>query len=181
MLVNLGCGSEDIGEIRIDIYRTKTVNVIADCNFSLPLRGGCCDIVYSKNLLEHLKNPFNFVKEVFRILRVGGVVVLVTDNAGYWRFHLSNYRFVKSGVHVGGYESKLLDKHYALFTFEHLRNLLEGAGFEIVDTRFCEAPAFSRFSFLRIFIDKVLSGFPLFYNLAFSRIFVKARKINVRI
>ncbi len=177
MLVNLGCGNEVLGDVKIDIYRSPSVDVVADLDFSIPIRDGCCDVIYSKNLLEHLKNPFNFIREMFRVLKMDGVIVLITDNAGYWRFHLSNYMFVKSGVHVGGYEGKLLDKHYALFTSEHLRNLFEDAGFRIIDIRFCEAPVFGRFSLLRIIIDKVLSVFPFFYNLAFPRIFVKAKKI----
>jgi len=43
---------------------------------------------------------------------------------------------VRAGVHSGGYESKTLDKHYALFTFEHLINLFAGAGFQVVDISF---------------------------------------------
>jgi predicted SAM-dependent methyltransferase len=177
MLANLGCGDEWFGDVRVDIYRTGSVNVVADCDFSVPFRDRCCDMVYCKNLLEHLKNPFNFLREVYRVLKVGGCVVLVTDNAGYWRFHLSNSRFVRAGVHSGGYESRMLDKHYALFTFEHSMNLFADSGFQIVDIGFCEAPAFGRFSFLRIVIDRILSVFPLFYNLAFPRIFVKAKRI----
>jgi len=52
---------------------------------------------------------------------------LITDNAGYWCFHLANSNFVKSGDHVGGHKGKKLDKHYALFTIEHLKNLFTDA------------------------------------------------------
>ncbi len=130
MLANLGCGNQVMGDLRIDIYRSDTTNLISDLNTYVPLRDSSVDIVYSRNVLEHLRNPFSFIGEIHRILKSGGKVQLITDNAGYWRFHLNKSSFLKSGVHVGGYLGRELDKHYALFTIEHLRNLFADAGLD---------------------------------------------------
>ncbi len=50
----------------------------ADLNTSIPLDDGSIDVVTSLAVLEHLRDPALFVKEVFRILKPDGMCILTT-------------------------------------------------------------------------------------------------------
>ena len=98
------------------------------------------DEVLCLNVLEHVGNPLSLLLEIARVLKPGGLLRLRTDNASYWRFHLSpqmgrRLGLAMVGIHTGRYEEEEArgpaDRHYAVFTLHHLRNLLEGASFGI--------------------------------------------------
>ena len=127
--LNLGCGNQLFGDVRVDKYRGAT-NFIADVEAPLPFKDASFEIVYSRFLFEHLKNPGFVLKEMVRVLKPGGKIILITDNAAYPPFHLpSSYG---SGFHVGGYKgSGVEDKHYGLYTLEHLAYHFQYAGLEI--------------------------------------------------
>ncbi|MCD6402747.1 MAG: methyltransferase domain-containing protein [Candidatus Aenigmarchaeota archaeon] len=99
-----------------------------------PFPSNSFDEVYSRFLFEHLTNPLHFLKECYRVLKKGGRIVIITDNAGFFGWLTS--------VHQGGYEdvSKKKgadeDKHYALFTPSHLKNWLEKVGFKNVKVEY---------------------------------------------
>ena len=51
----------------------KGINVVpADANRPFPFKDGTFDIVVANQLIEHLPDTDNFVKEAYRILRGGG-------------------------------------------------------------------------------------------------------------
>ena len=54
--------------------------VLADLDKGIPLRDGCGDVVVSIETIEHLENPRAFVRELARIVRPGGTVVVTTPN-----------------------------------------------------------------------------------------------------
>jgi ubiquinone/menaquinone biosynthesis C-methylase UbiE len=54
---------------------------------NLPFTDNYFDEIYSRNLLEHLKNVGFAVKEMVRVLKPGGKLILITDNASYYLFH----------------------------------------------------------------------------------------------
>jgi len=139
MILNLGCGSEWYGDVRADIHRTEATNLICDADSTLPFKDEVFDEIYSRCLFEHLKNPNFFLQEVKRVLKKGGRVTIITDNASYLRFHISrNLSFpLKMGWRHGGeYPStNPLDKHYALYQPEHIRNHFEACGLKIVELK----------------------------------------------
>lgn len=51
----------------------------------LPFKNNSFDAVTSFNLIEHIKNVQNFLKEVNRILKDDGIFILVTPNYELWR------------------------------------------------------------------------------------------------
>lgn len=76
MKLNIGCGADKFGDIRIDIiqrhrqeltYKSKTmVNVIADAHF-LPLRDKMCTETRCWHVLEHLLDPKLALLEMRRV------------------------------------------------------------------------------------------------------------------
>lgn len=133
-ILNLGCGNQLYGSVRVDKYR-GTANLIADVETTLPFRDDMFEIVYSRFLFEHLRNPSTVLKEMVRVLKPDGVLVLITDNAAYPPFHLPPS--FGSGFHAGGYVgSGPEDKHYGAYTIEHLENHLQCAGLKIVTVEY---------------------------------------------
>jgi len=90
--------------------------------------------VIAIGLFEHLTNPLNFLKESYRVLKRNGKLIIITDNAGFWG--------VFGVTHHGGYEKRrkkdgfLEDKHYSLFTPNHLINWLEHVGFREIKVEY---------------------------------------------
>jgi SAM-dependent methyltransferase len=54
----------------------------ADLNHGIPFADGEFAAVVATEVIEHLENPWMFVRELYRITRPGGVVVVSTPNLG---------------------------------------------------------------------------------------------------
>ena len=148
MMLNIGCGGESIGDVRLDFTSEgTTANVVADCQ-KLPFDNNVFDEVYERNVFEHLPNPAQHLFEVKRILKQNGKLTLTTDNAGCLKYYLL-------GTHTGGYRKHDgKDVHFALFTMEHLRNFMAYCGFRIVELRLVDTEYFTRWfdRFVRLFV-----------------------------
>jgi len=56
----------------------KIQSVEANLNKNLPLKNNFFDVVITLAVIEHLNNPLNFCREIYRILKPGGCVILTT-------------------------------------------------------------------------------------------------------
>ena len=129
-ILNVGCGKDTYGTDFIDINPVRPEVIKCDVDEEeFPYKKNTFDEVYAKFIFEHLKNPNNFLKKVHKVLKKGGKLVLITDNAGCWVFHFP-LKFLYSRQH---YENSIregaIDRHYALYTPLHLKNHLEASGF----------------------------------------------------
>ncbi len=131
-ILNVGCGSDTYGTHFIDLYPTR--KEVIKCNADkdkFPFPDNYFDEVYSKCLFEHLRNPLHFLKESYRVLKKGGRIVIITDSAGFFG--------IFGSVHHGGYEKTSFgdeDRHYALFTTNHMKNWLESVGFKRIKVEY---------------------------------------------
>lgn len=126
-----GC---DVSEVAARRARAAGVSAVcADLNEALPYRAEAFDWVTCLEVIEHVVDPLRLLREVRRVLRPGGALVLSTPNIRYlrnvgrlvWRGefpHTTTDTFVWGGGHI----------HY--FTRRDLGTLLAAAGF--ADTRF---------------------------------------------
>jgi SAM-dependent methyltransferase len=68
---------------------------ISRCNVEkelLPYSDNFFDIIYSKSLLEHLREPENFLKEARRILKPGGLILtLVPDWESNYKIYFDDF------------------------------------------------------------------------------------------
>lgn len=55
----------------------------SDLNRDLPVKSGLFDYCVSLETIEHLENPWHFVRQLARLLKPGGRLILSTPNIGY--------------------------------------------------------------------------------------------------
>jgi SAM-dependent methyltransferase len=100
-ILNIGSGYLKLpGIINADIHPYEGVDVISDAH-SLPFHSEKFEAVILENLLEHVSNPFQVVKESFEVLKKGGI--LFVEVPFLYEFHNSPadyYRFTLSGVEL---------------------------------------------------------------------------------
>ena len=94
LTLDVGCGRRKRASIGIDFSRDSDADVIADAHH-LPFKAGIFDKVISVTVLEHSPNPLLFLEEQYRILKPGGKIVLVTDNAPFYRWSILRFRGIK--------------------------------------------------------------------------------------
>jgi SAM-dependent methyltransferase len=181
-ILNVGCGSETYGTHFVDLYPTRTK--VIKCNVDeekLPFPDNYFDEVYSRNLLEHLKNPGYALKEMTRVLKRNGKLILITDNASYYLFHiLKSY-----SAHYYNYkEHGKEDKHYMLFTTKHLENFLKSLKLKIIKisliTQFEPEKKlivkYPRWNSKLAIVNRIIGRLPLISHMAFPRILIIAKK-----
>jgi SAM-dependent methyltransferase len=86
----------------------------------LPLRNACADAVFAGELVEHLPDPADGLREFRRVLKPGGTLILTTPN----RLRLSNV--------VDGSERPFSPDHLSELSWDEIPPLLGAAGFEVV-------------------------------------------------
>ena len=108
-----------------------------DLNAVLPWPNQSFAAIFSTEGIEHLENHFSFLREMCRILKPDGVLVLTTPNITALR---SRVRFFGSGFF--GRDSRPLNEssrhplhHIGLATFSELRYELHMSGFRLVEVR----------------------------------------------
>lgn len=76
--LNLGCGSfKKEGYINVDCYDYLNPDVTHDLNkFPYPFDEGTFDLIEADHVLEHLNDPFGAMRELRRILKVGGRLII---------------------------------------------------------------------------------------------------------
>ncbi len=136
-ILNVGCGNDNYGTDRVDIVKSKATTKVANIEKSLPYKDNSFDEVYCSYVWEHMKNPFNLLLEMKRVCKWGGRIVVLTDNAGYVYTHMKfrgyHGNYSDKAVHQG--EFNKMDRHYALYTPEHLRNFFEAVGLTIQEVK----------------------------------------------
>lgn len=130
-ILNAGCGDDTYGTDFIDLYPSRPEVIRCDIDKQkFPFKNGIFDEIYAKNVLEHLTNISHFFNEARRLLKRNGKLVIITDNAAYWNFHMSFSKLHHMPLGVASHGSE--DKHFSLFTLQHLKNFFDRFNFKII-------------------------------------------------
>lgn len=109
-----------------------------DITKELPFPDGCFDYILLMEVVEHLRNPYEVIPEISRIIKKGGMLILSTPNILNLK---SRFRF----VFEGGYEyfreppldqtknpkEKIFNLHLVPYRYHELEYLLTDNGFKI--------------------------------------------------
>ena len=132
----------------VDIRDEQTEFVVKVCNVGvdvLPYNDNSFDFVFSKSSIQHIQDTDNLLKNVYRILKPGGVLVVLTpDWESQYKFFWDDYTHVKA------------------FTRKSLRDAFKINGFfEVGCDYFYQLPFLWGRDYLS-FLPKVFSFFPDF-------------------
>jgi len=109
----LDCAAEAIKHLQQKGYSTKQGDIT-----NLPLEAGFADVVFCSEVLEHVEDCKAALKEIHRILKTGGKLILtVPVHAKYWSSDDS------------------LVGHFTRFELDSLTKLLAETGFEIIEEK----------------------------------------------
>ena len=123
MKLNIGCGSKILKDwINIDKFPIDDRVVYGDLNEKIGLPDACADEILLDNVIEHVDAVETVMEEMFRLLKVGGVLRIYTphySSQSSWRdpthrHHLSYFSFdyfcgAKRG-YIGGSTFYTLEK-----------------------------------------------------------------------
>lgn len=136
----------------MDISPKKNVNIVADANL-LPFKDQTFDTILCLLMLEHTKKPHKIVKEISRILKPSGTLIIAVPHIMYLHDEPNDYyRFTKYGL-------KYMCEEYGMLVKEMI-------------------PIGDIFSLFSTFISKTLLTItykiPIIYHIVFylNRIFI---------
>ncbi len=200
-LLDLGCGdgeftlqaAKKIGTKRIhgieivqaDIDKARASGIDVhqcDLNGSLPFESEIFDVIIASHIIEHLCHTDTFIREVYRMLKVGGYLLIATPNLAAFInvlflllgkqptiAEVSDVALVGTCSPRGKCVNRAGPAHRRLFTIGVLKELLEYYGFKVekgIMSGFLPLP--SPLARVACFIDKRHA----------TNITVKARKTN---
>jgi predicted SAM-dependent methyltransferase len=144
VLVQLGSGrAPKPGWINVDMLG-KGADVALNIRRPLPFGDGTVDAVFHEHLLEHLSlaDGRALTRELYRVLRPGGIVRIVVPDAGLYarsyveaRTELERLRPGRPTAMLALQEVFLRHGHRTAYDFETLELVLVASGFE--DVRHC--------------------------------------------
>lgn len=154
----------------------------SNLNIKFPYKDNTFDIIIALELIEHLENPWNFVREARRVLKHNGLIFLSTPNVS----HISSrifYLLFGTFLYFWSERYRRSNGHInPLFIWE-LKNILASADFKIRKILYNEGKLISLFKpFIknrRLFLGTPISFSYLPKNSLFGEnvIFV-AQKVN---
>lgn len=108
------CGFQKVSEALLkenNLPENIITNSVAE---SLPFENGSFDLVYSTNVLEHVKDPKKVLSESIRVLKSGGYLQFVIPNYfSFWEGHYGIFWPCITNKTIGKLYAKLISKNPA--------------------------------------------------------------------
>ncbi len=125
----------DISPSAIKAAKSRGVaGVVASVEDKLPFRAKTFDLVFWGDNIEHVFYPEHVLREINRVLKPSGRLILSTPNQTYWRYRI--YMFAKGALpKTEGEDNRPWEwTHIRFFNRAILKELLTKTGFQ--ETRF---------------------------------------------
>ena len=174
----------DMAQPRVEHASRDGINIQhADIQKHIPFEDQFFDVAFSTEVVEHLKDPHAFLKELQRVTKKNGKIVLTIPNAtGFFPFH-----YVAPYIPIRRIQETFLPYEHPLITdqpidtcfgYREIIDLVEGSGLKIIKIegwryfRYLFALPLARSIYPRIYplVEKVMpliKGERLAYNLMF--------------
>lgn len=168
----------DISKKGIELAKKIGVKAkVADLSLKIPFKDNFFDLVISTEVLEHVNDPDIFLREIYRVLKPNGKLLLTTPNLSSWLnrvlFVLGIYPIfleasteakVGYGIFSKFFNSKDLVGHIHVFNYGALIDTLKFHKYSIEkvvgNTKEFKAPSAKVITAIYYFIDKIMSKFP---------------------
>ena len=135
----------DIDIRAVELVSKKGITIHHGSIEELKLEPSSYDVVYTIQTIEHVAEPDKVFAAIFRVLKPGGRLVVVTDNTDSIDFTL----FKKS--YWGGYH---FPRHWNLFNRKSLSVLAQNTGFEVAALKTIVSPVNWVYSIHNWLVDK---------------------------
>ena len=135
----------DVSQTAIDVCQARGLKCHKADRVGLPCEDETFDVVTSWHVIEHVENVSETLREWYRVVKPGGIMVLETPDAGY----------LKARIWGASYQKFWAPEHIYTFRRNNLQPFLERAGFEILPN-----PIFNELSLL----SPTLAGYSLAYR-----------------
>jgi ubiquinone/menaquinone biosynthesis C-methylase UbiE len=106
------------------------------CVTKMPFRDNSFDLAYADYLLEHLAEPVKAAREMYRVLKPGGVFIIRTPNL--WHYVTLISRITPHWLHTllrvklqGKHEEDTFKTYYSCNTRHQIKQVFEKAGFAV--------------------------------------------------
>lgn len=130
--------------------------------YDVPVGDGTVDLVTSRWVFEHIADPAAALREIFRILKPGGVALLIVPNRLHPGIFLSSLLplrlkqvFLRSSSGVE--EELVMPTYYRINTEGSLDRAFGAAGFERIEVHYVRDPSYWLFS-RTVFRTAMLAG-----------------------
>lgn len=193
--LDAGCGDGKVAQIMgeklgisfhgVDISRkgvelAKKLGVkaqVANLSNKIPFEDNCFDLVISTEVLEHVNDPDTFLKEIYRVLKPNGKLLLTTPNLSSW-FNRILFMFgiypifleasteakVGYGMFSKFFNGQDLVGHIHVFNYRALIDTLKFHRYSIEkvvgNTKEFESPSHRFITLVYSIIDKIMAKFP---------------------
>lgn len=98
--------------------RAKQLGVQILDEAELASREGTYDLVTAMEVIEHVPDPLDVLRQIRRLLRPGGTLLLTTGNAKPFRDNLLNWRYLRPDIHVSYFEPETVERAMKIAGFE---------------------------------------------------------------
>jgi 2-polyprenyl-3-methyl-5-hydroxy-6-metoxy-1,4-benzoquinol methylase len=115
--LDLGCGDQHLRKSVEDRNMNYLGLDITDVNFEfdkLPLENNSIDFIVTLAVIEHISNPDNFLSEILRVLKPGGIIYISTPN-----WYYSYKEFYNDPTHVKPYNPATLERILLMYGFNN--------------------------------------------------------------
>jgi len=165
--IKIVCSDRDKNSLRKNKFADKLIL----CNLeNIPLKNDYADIITLNMVAEHLENPEKVLKELCRVLKTGGKLIIYTPNANNYMVFISKffpkfYKNIVKGKWWGMKAGDIYPTYYKINTRRIISKILEKH--DLKERKFYYLPftALSRSNFLFYF------EYLIVFILSFIKIF----------
>ena len=160
--LDVGCGERKSGEIGVDVRLTPYVDLRAS-TYLLPFKDETFDRVFMFEVLEHLENPSEALREISRVLKHGGTLHGSIPNL-YWFG-----RILRTIMHMELEECYTSHEHINAWTISELRHLVSRSDLKLESYRYGDSGSYRRLGLLVAFFRlnrllKAIANHQLFFS-----------------
>ncbi len=122
----------------VDLMYSKVTGVnwyVQDLNKKLQFKDGQFDVITCIEVIEHLENPRQMVRDLSRVLKADGVLVLTTPNNESWRSIIS---YIFRG-HFVAFTDSSYPAHITALNQTDLYRILKECGFQRMDVMYTDS------------------------------------------